>query len=143
MVRSAGFRLWNKSWAEWWAAIGRRLGMGLGMARSAGFKETAALEVRPAERTWEDPPELIEAYRRAMLVYHPSPLAVPILYIALSFSGGAWRRMSPEIEFIDVPGHHFSLSGDFVAPIMGRVRARLDALDASTRVSAGGPPRGG
>ena len=45
--------------------------------------------------------------------------------------------MSPEIEFIDVPGHHFSLSGDSVAAIMGRVRARLDALDASTRVSAG------
>ena len=36
MARSAGFRLWNKSWAERWDAIGRRLGM----ARSAGFKET-------------------------------------------------------------------------------------------------------
>ena len=72
-----------------------------------------------------------------MSVYQPSRLAVPILYIALEHSGGGWRRMSPEIEFIDAPGYHLSLSGDSVVAIMGRVRARLDALDASTRVSAG------
>lgn len=132
-------RLWKKSWADRWDAIGRRLGMGLRMARAAGFKETASLETGPAKpsvmETWEDP-ELMGAYSRAMLVYHPSRLAVPILYIALSFGGGGWRRMSPEIELIDVPGPHI-LSGAPVAAIMGRVRARLDALDASTRVSAG------
>ena len=143
MARSAGFRLWNKSWAERWDAIGRRLGMGLRMARSAGFKETASLETGPAKPSVVETsayPELVGtwgAYSRAMSVYYPSRLAVPILYIALSHSGGGWRRMSPEIEFIDAPGHHFSLSGDSVAAIMGRVRARLDALDASTRVSAG------
>ena len=78
-------------------------------------------------------PEHIEAYARAMSLYYPSRLAVPILYIALSYSGGGWRRISPEIELIDIPAHHWSLSGD----VLGPVRARLDALDASTRVSAG------
>jgi len=126
-------RLWNKSWAERWDAIGRRLGM----ARPAGFKETASLErpAQPSPRWWKTSvdPELIEAYARAMSVYYPSRLAVPILYIAVSYSGGGWRRISPEMELIDVPADHYSLSED----IFGPVRARLDALDASTRVSAG------
>ena len=142
-ARSAGFRLWNKSWAERWDAIGRRLGMALRMARSAGFKETASLETGPAKPSVVETsayPELVGtwgAYSRALSAYYPSRLAVPILYVALEHSGGGWRRMSPEIEFIDAPGYHLSLSGDSVVAIMGRVRARLDALDASTRVSAG------
>lgn len=46
--------------------------------------------------------------------------------------------MSPEIEFIDVPGHHFGLDEKTpVAAILGRARARLDALDASNGESAG------
>jgi hypothetical protein len=136
MPRSAGLRLWNKSWPERWDAIGRRLGM----PRSAGFKETASLATGPAKPSVVDisaDPELIEAYNRAMSVYYPSRLAVPILYIAVSYSGGGWRRISPEIELIDVPGYHLSLRGDAVVAIMGRVRARLDALDASSRVSDG------
>ena len=136
-------RLWNKSWAEWWDAIGWRWGRGLRTERPAGFKETESLETGPAKPsllgTWEDP-EVLGAYCRAMLVYHPSRLAVPILYIALRYSGGAWRRISPDIELIDVDvprRYHASLSGDFAAGILGRVRARLDALDAFTKVSAG------
>ena len=125
LAPSAGLRLWNKSWAERWDAIGRRLGM----PRSAGFKEAASLETGPAKPSVVETsvdPELIGAYARAMSVYYPSRLAVPILYIAVSYSGGGWRRMSPEIELIDAPGHHFSLSGVSVTAI----RARLDALDA-------------
>ena len=129
LAPSAGLRLWNKSWPERWDAIGRRLGM----PRSAGFKETASLATGPAKPSVVDisaDPELIEAYNRAMSVYYPSRLAVPILYIAVSYSGGGWRRISPEIELIDVPGYHLSiLRGDSVVAIMGRVRARLDALD--------------
>jgi acyl carrier protein len=131
MARSAGFRLWNKSWVERWAAIGRRLGMALRTAPSS--LETGP--ARPSVRETSENPELMEAYSRAMSVYHPSRLAVPILYIALSQSGFAWQRMSPEIELIDVPGHHF-MRGDSLAAIVGLVQARLDALDASIRVSA-------
>jgi oxalate---CoA ligase len=122
-------RLRSKSWSEWWDTIARR----------TGFKETASLETGPAKPSVLETsvhPELVEAYSGAMLVYHPSRLAVPVLYIALDYSGSGWRRMSPEIELIDVIGDHFRLSGDSVAAIVGRVRARLDALDASTRVSA-------
>jgi oxalate---CoA ligase len=128
-------RLWNKSWTERCHAIGWRLGI----ARSADFKGTASSEIgakSSVDETREDL-KLRRAYSRAMSVYHPSPLAVPILYIALRFSGGGWRRMSPEIELIDVPGRHL-MSGDSAAGIVGRVRARLDALDASTGVSTGG-----
>jgi len=136
-ARSAGFRLWNKSWAERWDAIGRRLGI----ARSAGFKETAPLETGPAKPSVVQTSEDLELvgtwgdYSRAMLAYHPSRLAVPVLYIALSYNGGGWRSISPDIEFIDAPGHHF-LSEEFRAAIVDRMRARLDALDASSRVSA-------
>jgi acyl carrier protein len=145
MARSACFRLWNKSWAERWEAIGRRLSKGLRMTRSTAtaFKEISPLKTDPAKpsvvETWEES-ELKRVYSRVMVTYHPSRLAVPVLYIALNHSGGGWRRMSPEIELIDIPdddpGHHF-LSGDSVEAIVGRVRARLDALNASTRVSAG------
>jgi oxalate---CoA ligase len=103
MARSAGFHLWNKSWAQWWPSV-----------------------VEP----WMGPECL--AYSRAMSVYHPSRLAVPILYIALGYSGGGWRRISPDIELIDVPVDSHNLSGDFGAAIMDRLRARLDALDASS-----------
>ncbi len=135
LAPSAGLRLWNKSWPERWDAIGRRLGI----PRSAGFKETASLTTGPAKPSVDisADPELIEAYNRAMSVYYPSRLAVPILYIAVSYSGGGWRRISPEIELIDVPGYHLSiLRGDSVVAIMGRVRARLDALDVPSRASA-------
>ena len=131
LTPSAGLRLWNKSWPERWDAIGRRLGM----PRPSGFKETASLATGPAKPSVVDisaDPELIEAYNRAMSVYYPSRLAVPIHYIAVSYSGGGWRRISPEIELIDVPGYHLSLRGDAVVAIMDRVRARLDALDASS-----------
>ena len=142
--RSAGFRLWNKSWAERWHALGRRLdimvrrsagfrlwnkswaerrdviGRRLGLVRSAGFKKAVETSVDSErwDKTWNrvqqlrpsylrQHEELRQPYIRAMSVYYPSPLAVPILYIALEHSGGGWRRMSPEIEFIDAPGHHW------------------------------------
>ena len=39
---------------------------------------------RPSVRNFGEPRTHLEAYARAMSVYHPSRLAVPILYIALS-----------------------------------------------------------
>ena len=83
---------------------------------------------RPLGKGWKEDPECM-AYSRAMTNYHPSPLAVPVLYAALGFSGRGWRRISSEIEFIDVPqdGHH--LNDKSGTAIMDRVRARLDALD--------------
>ena len=77
--------------------------------------------------------EVFKALSRAMLAYCPPRLEVPVLYIALRYSGAAWRRVTSEFELIDVPGHHFSLSRPSVAAIMGRVRARLDTLDGPLR----------
>ena len=123
--------LWKKSWAERWAAIGRRLGM----ARSA-LSDTESLVVRPTQPSVAKTPldrEVFKALSRAMLAYCPPRLEVPVLYVALRYSGAAWRRLTSEFELIDVPGHHFSLSRPSVAAIMGRVRARLDTLDGLLR----------
>ena len=72
------------------------------------------------------------AYSQAMTNYHPVPLEVPVLYVALGFSGGGWRRISSEIEFIDSPKDGHNLTGDAGVAIMDRIRTRLDALDTFT-----------
>ena len=132
----AGRSLANQSWRVLDSRL-RRLGIRLqrALGRSSGEKG-AARAVRPKKsklrrplgKGWKDDPECM-AYSRAMTDYHPSPLGVPVLYAALGFSGRGWRRISTEIEFIDIPqdGHH--LNDESGAAIMDRVRARLDALD--------------
>ena len=123
--------LWNKSGAELRDAIGQRLVV----AQSELLVDTQRLVARQTQSAKVDR-ELYEALSRAMLAYCPQSLEVPVLYVALRYSGAAWRRITSEFELIDVPGHHFRLSNTSVAAIMERVRARLDALDVPLR-SAG------
>ena len=132
-------RRWKELWTKQGKAIGRRQGIGRQMGWSIGFKGATSQDTGTAKRDRARPKtkgkgksELMEAYSRIIPNYHPSRLAVPVLYIALGYSGDVWRRISPEIEFINAPGLH-SLKGDSMEAILNRVRARLDALDAPSK----------
>jgi acyl carrier protein len=130
--RGAMSRLWNMTWPERWDAIERRCGIGDRPAKSSEGSDS--LEAEPT-MAWDFPIEIRQAYDRALSVYRPLPLAVPVLYFALRYSGRAWRRISPEIELINHPSgdHHSFLRGNFAAAMMNHLRARLDTLDASSR----------
>jgi thioesterase domain-containing protein len=127
--RGALSRFWNRTWPERWDVIERRWGIGNRPAQSS--TGSASLEMEPTIAS-DFPIELRRAYDRALSVYRPSPLAVPVLYFALRYSGRGWQRISPEIELIDHPGDHLSfLRGNSAAAIMSHLRARLNTLDAS------------
>jgi len=123
-------RFWNMTWPERWDVIARRCGIEDRPAKPSAD----SLEMEPA-MAWDFPIEIRQAYDRALSVYRPSPLAVPVLYFALRYSGRGWRRISPEIELIEHPGgdHHSFLRGNSAAAMMSHLRARLDTLDASSR----------
>jgi len=94
-----------------------------------GSRKAAPPGLRRARSVVAEDPEVLAAYSRVMSTYRPSPLAVPVLYVASRFSGGGWRGMSPEIELIDAPDVDHNMSGASGAAVLGRVRERLDALD--------------
>jgi len=45
-------------------------------------------------------------YATVMSNYRPKLLDVPVLYVRVEFSAGAWRRVSPNLEVITSPGTH-------------------------------------
>lgn len=47
-----------------------------------------------------------EAFTTAMARYLPAPLDVPVVFYSASHDGRAWRRLSPDLEVIEVPGGH-------------------------------------
>lgn len=104
-------------------------GSRLNAVRFGGSRKTASPGLARAKSAVAEDPEVLAAYSRVMSAYRPSPLAVPVLYVALGFSGGGWRGMSPEIELVDAPDVDHNMSGDSGAAVLGRVRERLDVLD--------------
>jgi thioesterase domain-containing protein len=54
----------------------------------------------------EVPPALWNAYSSAMAQYVPAPLEVPVIFYAADHEGRAWRRLSSQLEVIQVPGGH-------------------------------------
>jgi oxalate---CoA ligase len=116
-------RLWQKSWPQRLDSINRHFGLFRSSGEATRVEKPTSLKSKILDR------KLIESLSRAMLSYRPSPLDVPVFYVALRYNGSAWRRVSSDLELIDIPGHHFSLSKPSVAAIMGRLRSRLEALD--------------
>jgi oxalate---CoA ligase len=105
---------WTISWDRRWAAIKRRVRnrVAAGIAR-VGF---TPIVVDPLGEA----PEPRYAY--AMSNYFPKPLAVRVVHISVDFSAGAWKRVSPDLEIIKSPGHHYQFD---LPDIVQRVRACL------------------
>ena len=45
-------------------------------------------------------------YKYALANYAPTPLAVHVVYFALDYGGGPWRRISSDLEIIKLSGDH-------------------------------------
>ena len=109
---------WKKYWRHRRDELKRRLGIKTKKAGKA-----------PRRRLDSDDPIKVErsrTYHRVMSGYRPSPLDVPILYVALGYAGRSWRGISSNMEFVDRPGRHIPNAADW-----NLVRSRLDALDGT------------
>lgn len=64
-------------------------------------------------------------YATVMANYRPKLLDVPVLYVRVDFSAGAWRRVSPNLEVIKSPGtHEFPDLASVAAHLKERLQSR-------------------
>ena len=122
----------NVSWTRRWSAIRTKVRNLATAVRDPGriaptvafepsvkeepFQRSVAEERRRAERKMR--------YACAMSNYLPTPLAVRVVYFAIDYNGGPWRRISSDLEIIKLAGHHFDYS---FADIANHLNARLHA----------------
>jgi acyl-CoA synthetase (AMP-forming)/AMP-acid ligase II len=127
-------RFWNRSWMRRWAAIGNRVRKlasgGIGQVRltpivadrhSKGLVKGTPMVQARAERD--------KKYEVALSNYAPKSLAVRVIYFSVVYGGGGvWRRISPDLEIIKLPGDHYNFD---VADVAQNLRARLhgEAVD--------------
>jgi thioesterase domain-containing protein len=65
------------------------------------------------------------SYGSVVSNYLPKPLAVRVIYFSMEHGlGGAWQRISPDLEVIKLPGTHDSFD---LAAFADHLRARLQA----------------
>ena len=63
-------------------------------SKESSFQEWQFTDVRSAQ------------YALAMSNYTPNPLAVRVIYVKVEFDAGAWRRISRDLEVVELPGTH-------------------------------------
>jgi thioesterase domain-containing protein/acyl carrier protein len=68
--------------------------------------------------------ERVSKYALAMSNYFPRPLDVRVIYFSTEYGVGTWRRLSPNIEVIKLPGNHYDYD---LASLADRLSARLRA----------------
>jgi acyl-CoA synthetase (AMP-forming)/AMP-acid ligase II/thioesterase domain-containing protein len=71
---------------------------------------------------------LWDAYSIVMAQYLPAPLEVPVTFYAAVYDGRAWRRLSSQLEVIQVPGRHHDCLTIGAEPLVDHLRQRIDAL---------------
>ena len=76
----------------------------------------------------EIPPALWDAYSIAMAQYLPAPLEVPVTFYAADHDGRAWRRLSSQLEVIQVPGGHRDCLTIGAELLVDHLRQRIDVL---------------
>jgi thioesterase domain-containing protein len=70
---------------------------------------------------------LQETYAIAMSRYLPAPLSVPVIFFAAAHDGRAWRRLSPDLEVIEVPGGHTDCVRGHAEPLVEHLRQKIRA----------------
>ncbi|RDI57946.1 AMP-binding protein [Microvirga subterranea] len=69
-----------------------------------------------------------QAFTVAMARYLPAPLDVPVVFYSASHDGRAWRRLSGNLEVIEVPGGHDYCLTTGAELLVQHLRHRIDAL---------------
>ncbi|HEU6440717.1 MAG TPA: AMP-binding protein [Microvirga sp.] len=78
--------------------------------RLAKAKALIARALRAKARAVPDTPALAlnALYTPIMARYRPPPLAEPVVFYAAEFAGRRWRRLSPDLTVVELPGSHNS-----------------------------------
>jgi acyl-CoA synthetase (AMP-forming)/AMP-acid ligase II len=142
--RSTDFqKFWNVSWARRGDAI-KNLILGRGISRSHNTNRTLPAIASPSSKHNIEPSpfgQFTEArtmrYAAAMSNYIPKPLAVRVMYISIDYGIGGWRRISPDVKVIKMPGTHYQLD---VPKIAGALRSTLDASKGVDDADKSGAP---
>ena len=72
---------------------------------------------------WEEIQNIKQHYNNALFDYKPLPLNLPVLYIALRFSGYAWRRITRDTVFINIfRGRHNPWSDTYGPHLANKIR---------------------
>ena len=72
---------------------------------------------------WKERQKIKQHYFNAHFDYKPLPLNVPVLYIALRFSGYAWRRITKDTVFINMfRGRHIPWSDTYGPDLVNKIR---------------------
>jgi hypothetical protein len=66
------------------------------------------------------------AFTIAMARYLPAPLEVPVVFYSASHDGRAWRRLSHDLEVIEVPGGHDYCLTMGAEQLVAHLRQRID-----------------
>ena len=72
---------------------------------------------------WKEHKNIKKHYLSAFFDYKPLPLDVPVLYLALRFSGHAWRRITKDTVYINLSrANHTSLSENYSQYMVDKIR---------------------
>jgi thioesterase domain-containing protein len=74
-------------------------------------------------------PALWAAYSIAMAQYLPAPLEVPVSFYAADHDGRAWRRLTSQLEVIQVPGGHRDCLTTGAELLVDHLRLTIDVLN--------------
>src|SRR5205823_1285692 len=96
--------------------------------KASASKQTAVAKLYNAlsNPNSEIPPALWDAYSIAMAQYLPAPLDVPVAFYAADHDGRAWRRLSSQLEVIQVPGGHRDCLAIGAKLLIEHLRQRID-----------------
>jgi oxalate---CoA ligase len=83
----------------------------------------------------EIPPALWDAYSIAMAQYLPVPLEVPVAFYAAEHGGRAWRRLSSQLEVLEMPVGHNDCLNIGAELLVDHLRQRIDVLADAPRFS--------
>ena len=132
----------NVAWARRRAAI-RNLMLFRGVGRSNSEMRIAATAADASTKNdFETSPfgRFTDArtvrYAAAMSNYFPKPLGVKIIYLSIDYGTGKWRRISPDLESIRIPGTHYQVDVPRIANIVKSKLYRPVLSDGVDKVRA-------
>lgn len=73
-----------------------------------------------------------EDFTIAMARYLPAPIGVPVVFYSASHDGRAWRRLSRDLEVIEIPGGHDYCLTTGAELLVQHLRQRIDTLSEGT-----------